>query len=146
MHVDQIGRSPVRSVINADLNIRDAPGSRPRSSLECMPPRREKPVPGNQIRYARRHDNRRRREPGVADLEPVGARRKRELGQRRRDAALAAVDVDLAPRGNREPDAPDDVWYRANGVTGVRPLTALAREADSYAGSEIDLIVQWAVS
>ncbi len=39
----------------------------------------------------------------------------------------------------------DDVWYRANGVTAVRPLTPLARNADNYAGSEVDVLVQWAV-
>ena len=37
----------------------------------------------------------------------------------------------------------NDVWYRANGATAVRPLTPAARNADSYAGSEIDLVVTW---
>ena len=37
----------------------------------------------------------------------------------------------------------DDVWYRANGVSAVRPLTPQARNADSYAGSEVDLTVTW---
>jgi hypothetical protein len=40
----------------------------------------------------------------------------------------------------------DDVWYRANGVTAVRPLNALARNADNYAGSEVDVTVQWTVN
>jgi hypothetical protein len=40
----------------------------------------------------------------------------------------------------------DDVWYRANGVTAVRPLNTASRNADSYAGSEIDLLVTWAVN
>ena len=40
----------------------------------------------------------------------------------------------------------EDVWYRANGVTAVRPLTPAARDADNYAGSEIDFLVTWAVS
>jgi hypothetical protein len=38
----------------------------------------------------------------------------------------------------------DDVWYRSNGSTAVRPLTAQARNADSYAGSEVDIVVNWA--
>lgn len=40
----------------------------------------------------------------------------------------------------------DDVWYRANGVTAVRPLTPVARQASNYAGSEVDLLAQWVVS
>ncbi len=40
----------------------------------------------------------------------------------------------------------DDAWYRANGVTAVRPLNALARNAGSYAGSEIDVLATWAVN
>lgn len=40
----------------------------------------------------------------------------------------------------------DDVWYRANGVTAVRPLTPAARNADNYAGSEIDFLVTWTVN
>ena len=40
----------------------------------------------------------------------------------------------------------DDVWYRANGVTAVRPLTPAARDASNYAGSEIDVLAQWVVS
>jgi hypothetical protein len=40
----------------------------------------------------------------------------------------------------------EDVWYRANGVTAVRSLTPAAREAGNYAGSEIDLLVQWNVN
>jgi hypothetical protein len=40
----------------------------------------------------------------------------------------------------------DDVWYRANGVTAVRPLTPAARGASNYAGSEVDLLAQWAVN
>jgi hypothetical protein len=37
----------------------------------------------------------------------------------------------------------DDAWYRANGVTAVRPVTPTSRSADSYAGSEVDLTVTW---
>ena len=40
----------------------------------------------------------------------------------------------------------NDVWYRANGVTAVRPLTPAARAADNYAGSEVDVLVTWAVN
>ena len=40
----------------------------------------------------------------------------------------------------------DDAWYRANGVAQVRPLNAVARNADSYAGSEIDLTATWNVN
>jgi hypothetical protein len=36
-----------------------------------------------------------------------------------------------------------DVWYRANGVTPVRPLTAAAFNASNYAGSEVDLTVTY---
>ena len=36
-----------------------------------------------------------------------------------------------------------DVWYRANGTTAVRPLTPLARNADKYAGSELDFTVTY---
>ena len=35
----------------------------------------------------------------------------------------------------------EDVWYRANGTTAVRPLTPLARNADKFAGSELDFTV-----
>jgi hypothetical protein len=38
----------------------------------------------------------------------------------------------------------DDVWYRSNGSTAVRPLNARSRNADSYAGSEIDVVANWA--
>jgi hypothetical protein len=40
----------------------------------------------------------------------------------------------------------DDVWYRANGVTAVRPLNAAARNADNYTGSEVDVTAQWTVN
>ncbi len=40
----------------------------------------------------------------------------------------------------------DDAWYRANGVATVRPITAAARNADNYAGSEIDVLATWAVN
>jgi hypothetical protein len=33
----------------------------------------------------------------------------------------------------------DEYWYRANGLTVVRPLNAAARSASSYEGSELDL-------
>ena len=39
----------------------------------------------------------------------------------------------------------DDVWYRANGSSAVRPLTPAARTASNYAGSEVDLVVNWSV-
>ena len=37
----------------------------------------------------------------------------------------------------------EDVWYRANGTTSVRPLTPLARNADKFAGSELDFTVTY---
>ncbi len=37
----------------------------------------------------------------------------------------------------------NDVWYRANGLTAVRPLNAAARGASDYVGSEVDLVVTW---
>jgi hypothetical protein len=40
----------------------------------------------------------------------------------------------------------DDVWYRANGTTAVRPLNALARNASNYAGSEVDFLAQWNIT
>ena len=40
----------------------------------------------------------------------------------------------------------DDFFYRANGVTAVRPLTPATRDADNYAGSEVDLLVTWNVN
>lgn len=40
----------------------------------------------------------------------------------------------------------DDVWYRANGATAVRPLSPASRSAGSYCGSEADLIVTWNVN
>ena len=40
----------------------------------------------------------------------------------------------------------DDVWYRANGVTAVRPLSAAARQANGFAGQEVDLVVTWNVN
>ena len=40
----------------------------------------------------------------------------------------------------------DDVWYRANGLTAVRPLNAAARSASAYEGSEIDLVATWTVN
>ena len=40
----------------------------------------------------------------------------------------------------------EDVWYRANGLTAVRPLTPAARDAGNYAGSEVDLTVTWNVN
>lgn len=33
----------------------------------------------------------------------------------------------------------DDAWYRANGVTAVRPLNAAARNASHFRGQEVDL-------
>jgi hypothetical protein len=40
----------------------------------------------------------------------------------------------------------NDSWYRANGVTTVRPLTPAARAADSFCGTEIDTKVTWNVN
>jgi hypothetical protein len=40
----------------------------------------------------------------------------------------------------------DDVWYRANGVTAVRPLTPAARAASNYAGAEVDFLITWSVN
>ena len=37
----------------------------------------------------------------------------------------------------------NDVWYRANGLTAVRPLNATSRRASDYCGSELDFIVTW---
>jgi len=39
----------------------------------------------------------------------------------------------------------NDVWYRSNGLTAVRPLDASARSARSYQGSELDFILTWDV-
>jgi hypothetical protein len=37
-----------------------------------------------------------------------------------------------------------DVWYRANGLTAVRPLSAVGgRNVSNYAGSELDFVVTW---
>lgn len=40
----------------------------------------------------------------------------------------------------------NDVWYRANGTTAVRPLTSTARDAGNYAGSEVDLTVKYSAT
>ena len=37
----------------------------------------------------------------------------------------------------------EDAWYRANGTTAVRPVNAVSRNADKFAGSEIDLTVTY---
>lgn len=37
----------------------------------------------------------------------------------------------------------NDAWYRANGLTTVRPLNAAARRADSFAGQELDFVATW---
>ncbi len=37
----------------------------------------------------------------------------------------------------------DDVWYRANGITPVRPLTPAARTASNFVGQEVDFVVTW---
>ena len=39
----------------------------------------------------------------------------------------------------------DDVWYRANGTTAVRPLTPAARAAGNYEGSQTELVLTWNV-
>jgi len=39
----------------------------------------------------------------------------------------------------------NDVWYRANGLTAVRPLNATSRRASDYCGSEVDFVVTWNV-
>jgi hypothetical protein len=40
----------------------------------------------------------------------------------------------------------NDVWYRANGLTAVRPLNATSRNASDYVGSEVDCVVNWTVN
>ena len=40
----------------------------------------------------------------------------------------------------------NDVWYRANGLTAVRPLNAASRAAGSYVGSEVAFVVTWNVN
>ncbi|MEZ0258609.1 MAG: alginate export family protein, partial [Chthoniobacter sp.] len=40
----------------------------------------------------------------------------------------------------------EDVWYRANGTTAVRPLNVAAENANTYAGSEVDFMAQWNVT
>lgn len=37
----------------------------------------------------------------------------------------------------------EDAWYRANAVTRVRPLTATARNANSFVGEEVDLTLAY---
>lgn len=37
----------------------------------------------------------------------------------------------------------EDNWYRANGVTAVRPLNALSTNADKFTGSDLDFTVTW---
>ena len=37
----------------------------------------------------------------------------------------------------------EDSWYRSNGTTTVRPLNTLARNADKFAGAELDFIITW---
>ena len=37
----------------------------------------------------------------------------------------------------------NDAWYRANGLSRVRPITPAARNADNYVGAEIDLTVTY---
>lgn len=38
----------------------------------------------------------------------------------------------------------EDAWYRANGITTVRPVNAAARNADRFVGTELDLTVGYA--
>lgn len=38
----------------------------------------------------------------------------------------------------------EDAWYRANGTTRVRPVNAIAQDADNYVGAEIDFTVTYA--
>ena len=40
----------------------------------------------------------------------------------------------------------NDLWYRTNGLTSVRALTADAQNASNYRGSELDFIVTWNVN
>ncbi len=40
----------------------------------------------------------------------------------------------------------NDVWYRANGLTAVRPLTPAAERANNFLGSELDFLVNWKVN
>lgn len=37
----------------------------------------------------------------------------------------------------------NDAWYRSNGISTVRPLSAAAQNAGTYQGSEIDVILTW---
>jgi hypothetical protein len=37
----------------------------------------------------------------------------------------------------------NDAWYRANGTSKVRPITPASRNASSYVGSELDLLVTY---
>lgn len=40
----------------------------------------------------------------------------------------------------------EDVWYRSNTVTAVRPLNAAARDASKFLGQELDFILTWNVN
>jgi hypothetical protein len=40
----------------------------------------------------------------------------------------------------------NDAWYRSNGITTVRPLSAASKNASNYEGSELDFIVTWNVN
>ena len=37
----------------------------------------------------------------------------------------------------------NDFWYQSNGTTTVRPLNTAARNASSFAGTELDFILTW---
>jgi hypothetical protein len=37
----------------------------------------------------------------------------------------------------------EDAWYRANSVTQVRPVNTAAREANRFAGTELDLTISY---
>ena len=49
----------------------------------------------------------------------------------------------MARRELKAAASTDDVWYRAYGVTAVRPLTAAARNAGNYEGSQIEVVLTW---
>ncbi len=37
----------------------------------------------------------------------------------------------------------NDLWYRANGLTTVRPLTPATKNASNFVGTELDLLLTW---
>ncbi len=67
-----------------------------------------------------------------------------------REIALSVTTVVLRAKVRLEQhwfalDRVSDTWFRANGVTAVRPLTQAARRASRRAGAETDLVVSLAI-